>query len=237
VPEEGPPFDAFWNELPALFAWLTGGTEPRVLPVYPFRDGEQLITASLGRLGLLGRSGRPLESIRFAGANRLCIELDYHDEEGTRAIRTIEPYSLRSTAEGHTVLHAERSDGSGHRTYRVDRIVDARVTDTPFTPKYAIELTPGAQQNIPDAKPRTRTTVAQSGTKASRWAQSTSTSARSVESDSDASGGYLGSIRTKISRDRAAPAARAFSSIQSTDSLATTSGTSVSPSPLLADHP
>ena len=53
---------------------------------------------------------------------RLCIELDYRDEDGRRSVRIIEPYSLRRTQAGHIVLHAVRADNQLHRSYRVDRI-------------------------------------------------------------------------------------------------------------------
>lgn len=54
--------------------------------------------------------------------------------------RRIEPYSLRRSSAGRLLLHAERSDGSGHRTYGVDKIEGLRVTTIPFGPRYPIEF-------------------------------------------------------------------------------------------------
>lgn len=73
--------------------------------------------------------------IRFAGANRLCVELAYQG-----STRVIEPYSLRRTADGEVLLQAARADNGESRGYRVDRIQGARVTNRTFTPRYAIEL-------------------------------------------------------------------------------------------------
>lgn len=73
---------------------------------------------------------------------RLCVELDYIDDQGRRSARIIEPYSLRRTLAGNIVLHAVRADSGRHRSYRVDRIQSARATERTFIPRYTIELTP-----------------------------------------------------------------------------------------------
>jgi hypothetical protein len=79
--------------------------------------------------------GVPLETVRFAATNHLCVELTY---DGRR--RVIEPYSLRRSSVGRLLLHAVRSDGGGHRSYGVDKIQALRVTTTPFRPRYPIEF-------------------------------------------------------------------------------------------------
>lgn len=78
-----------------------------------------------------------MEVIRFAAANRLCIELGYD-----RRRRMIEPYSLRRTQDGHLLLHAVKHETGEPRSYRVDRIESATPTGIAFVPKFAIELTP-----------------------------------------------------------------------------------------------
>jgi hypothetical protein len=81
------------------------------------------------------RSRAPLEIIRFAAANHLCVDLTYDG-----SVRRIEPYSLRQTAEGNFVLHASRSDTGEHRSYRVDHMQGASVASQSFTPRYLVEL-------------------------------------------------------------------------------------------------
>ena len=86
----------------------------------------------------------PLEKIRFAAANRLCVALYYKDSH-----RLIEPYSLRRTQAGNILLFAVRHNTDEPRSYRVDRIQGAKVTDTPFIPKHTIELTPSGPISAP----------------------------------------------------------------------------------------
>ena len=98
----------------------------------------------------------PLELIRFAAANRLCVNLTYQDSR-----RLIEPYSLRRTREGNLVLYAVKHLTSDGRSYRVDRIQGATVTKEPFVPRYAIELTPSGPISAP---PTMRRSTGISGT-------------------------------------------------------------------------
>ncbi len=145
-----PPVEAFWSELPALFAWIEEG-RPRPVPAaYPLAAGDIVIRPPAGTLSVPGMvSTAPIEVIRFAASNRLCVELHYTDEQGKRSVRIIEPYSLRRTQAGDIVLHAVRSDNQQHRSYRIDRIRGARATQRPYAPRYAIELTPTGPISAP----------------------------------------------------------------------------------------
>jgi predicted DNA-binding transcriptional regulator YafY len=84
-------------------------------------------------------AGAPIEIIRFAGANRLKILLDYRAESGRRGPRVVEPYSLRRTNDGHLLLYVVNDHGQP-RSYRVDRIVSAVATGETFTPRYLVEF-------------------------------------------------------------------------------------------------
>nr|NDG08418.1 WYL domain-containing protein [Oxalobacteraceae bacterium] len=79
----------------------------------------------------------PLESIRFAAANHLCVNLRYQN-----TWRLIEPYSLRRSLDGNFLLCAVKSESGESRSYRIDRIQGIEVSKTPFNPRYQIELTP-----------------------------------------------------------------------------------------------
>jgi predicted nucleotidyltransferase component of viral defense system len=145
-----PPVDAFWGELPALFAWIEQGRQPAVPAAFPLAPGDVVIRPAAGTISVPGMaSTAPLEVIRFSASNRMCVELDYVDEQGRRAVRTIEPYSLRRTQAGDLILHAVRADSRQHRSYRVDRIRGARTTQQTFTPLYAVELTPTGPISAP----------------------------------------------------------------------------------------
>ena len=92
----------------------------------------------------------PLEIIRFAAANRLCVELEYQDERGQIGTRTIEPYSLRRTSAGDLLLYAVRSEDGQDSSYRVDRIRGARATQRIFVPRYAVELSATGPIHAPE---------------------------------------------------------------------------------------
>ncbi|MEK6569773.1 MAG: nucleotidyl transferase AbiEii/AbiGii toxin family protein, partial [Bacteroidota bacterium] len=138
-----PPFDQFWSELPQVFEWLAGTLAPATL--HPIAVGaDEDVQWTPPHMAQAWGIGVPLETIRFAAANRLCVNLGY---KGT--MRIIEPYSLRSTKDGNLILHAIRVDNREHRAYRVDEIQSAEVTQRGFSPVYAVELTPAGPIHAP----------------------------------------------------------------------------------------
>ena len=132
-----PPVETFWEELPAFFDWLEGGAIPVIPAAYVRAAGEEVIRERTLRLPLSGTAQSYLEIIRFAASNRLCVDLFYNG-----STRRIEPYSLRRTKEGNIILHAHNLDKGEHRSYRVDRIQGAQVTNQTFIPRFEIELAP-----------------------------------------------------------------------------------------------
>ena len=137
-----PSVDAFWDELPAFFEWLVGGVLPVAPAAYANTGGDIVLRDRVLRLPLAGSAQAGVEVIRFAAANHLCIDLDYRKLDGSITHPRIEAYSLRRTAEGNIVLHGYDVNKQGHRSYRVDLIRDARVSNQTFIPRYEIELTP-----------------------------------------------------------------------------------------------
>jgi len=147
-----PPSGGVWDALPEFFSWLDGAAQP-VPAQEPLVPGEQTLRPPVGFLRREGvRGSSYLETIRFAASNRLCVELDYVDEEGHRSVRTIEPYSLRRTSGGDIVLRAVRAvraDNRQSRSYRLDRMRGADVTSRTFVPIYDIELSPADLGSVP----------------------------------------------------------------------------------------
>jgi predicted nucleotidyltransferase component of viral defense system len=141
-----PPVADFWAALPEVFIWIMGGEEvPRPVAITAGAAEVTIRTRELPR-GIPTRTRGPLEIIRFAAANHLCVDLAY--DGGTRRI---EPYSLRETRNGNFVLYATRSDSGEPRSYRIDRIQSASVTNQAFSPRYLIELTTAGALSIPSA--------------------------------------------------------------------------------------
>ena len=138
-----PQFAAFWEVLPELFAWLEGSEEAAALPTAiatePVEDGwaPPATVFSWGQ-------GVAIEPIRFAAANRLCVELGYGG-----SVREIEPYALRRSKAGATLLVAVKTVTRETRTYRIDRIQSVTVSRKPFKPVYEIEIGSGTSLHIP----------------------------------------------------------------------------------------
>jgi predicted nucleotidyltransferase component of viral defense system len=152
-----PPFESFWAELPNLFAWLEGaeGAAP-LAPITADADEDPGWSppATVWTWG----TRAPLEPIRFAAANRLCVELGYHG-----VVRVIEPYSLRRARAGNLLLHAVRADDRGHRSYKVPEITSVRVTTRPFRPVYRVEFSSSGPLATAPARGSWRATPAFSG--------------------------------------------------------------------------
>ncbi len=140
-----PPLEQFLDELERLFDWLEQGTLPEALAPLAIAGDEEPEWSPPPTMATWG-AGIPLETVRFAAVNRVCVELGYQDRR-----RLIEPYSLRRTRAGNLVLHAIRTDTREHRSYRVDRIQSVRATNIPFRPVYAIEFTPTGALLAPQA--------------------------------------------------------------------------------------
>lgn len=145
-----PAFEQFWQELPLVFEWLYGAIEKVAPPSMPLMDKVIDETWHPPIMAQAWHIATPLEKIRFAAANRLCVDLVY---QGTH--RLIEPYSLRRTRDGNLLLYAVKHDTGEDRSYRVDRIQGAEVTKVPFTPRYAVELTATGPISAPPISRRT----------------------------------------------------------------------------------
>lgn len=137
LPKPLPPFPSFWETLPDVFAWLAGERAPAVLQRADRGDLDPSWTAP--RAITSWRRGFPLELIRYAGANRLKVEVDYRAADGRWGPRVIEPYSLRYTRDGNLILFVINDHGL-LRGYRVDRIAGARPTSQTFQPKMLVEF-------------------------------------------------------------------------------------------------
>lgn len=188
-----PPFDTFWRELPTVFDWLEERIEAPVLTVIPAGRGVAL--DSEWRLPPMvrawGADGRSLETIRFAAANHLCVQLDYRKESGERTAPTIEPYSVRRSSAGDLLLFGVKSDTGESRSYRLDRIVAATAMSRSFEPRFAIELTASGPIGAPTtASVRTATLLRPSETARVRPPQRVTTRRTATTGRRSAMAGY-----------------------------------------------
>jgi len=136
-----PPFEQYLKELPNLFNWLEKKSAPAKLASIPFSEIEDNTWSPPPTISSWG-IGIPLESVRFAAVNHLCIEIVYKKEDKNIKHYLIEPYSLRRTKDNNLVLHAIKIDTQEDRTFRIDRIMKIDITTKSFEPKYQIEFSP-----------------------------------------------------------------------------------------------
>ncbi len=132
-----PPFEAFWSQLEDVFAWLSGTRPvpqlPELSPTEPVTDWRP------ARHMTTWHTEAPMERIRFAGANRLKVTIDYSAKDGRSGPRTAEPYSLRVSRNGDLLLFVV-NDRDQLRAYRVDRIRGVMIEPEIFDPRYRVEF-------------------------------------------------------------------------------------------------
>jgi hypothetical protein len=146
-----PPFDSFWGELPDFFTWLNHPETATTVPIpIPFATDESRGASILGT-SVSTPHFHILDRIRFAAVNRVCIELDYRTDDGKRKTYLIEPYSLRRTIAGNIILRAvvvPATDSSVSLSFRVDRMIAAKITEQAFIPRHAIDFIPTGPLNM-----------------------------------------------------------------------------------------
>src|SRR5947209_3702930 len=76
------PVDSFWDELPAIFEWLNGGVAIELPAAPPAIAAGAVVRERIVAGGFGANALSSIEAVRFAGANRLIVELDYVDREG-----------------------------------------------------------------------------------------------------------------------------------------------------------
>jgi predicted nucleotidyltransferase component of viral defense system len=157
-----PPIDDVLTRLADALAWLGAAPAPAEPAVASGRPGEELVAPA----GVTYWGGRvPVESLRFAGANRLRVAFEYHGKS-----RIAEPYSLRRAPSGKLLLYAWERGGSNIKSFDVAEIVGLRPTTESFIPRFRVELTTTAPLRIaPTApKPTSADSGRRSGTRSKR---------------------------------------------------------------------
>jgi predicted nucleotidyltransferase component of viral defense system len=136
-----PPLESLWAQLPEYFDWLEG--QPiAVLPQIQETEASDPAWQPPATLVLPSAWGisAPIEAIRFAGANRLLIELTYLPQKGRPGVRLVEPYSFRRSQQGHLLFYGRNIERRRISAYRFDRIRDVKVTTRPYAPWWRVEF-------------------------------------------------------------------------------------------------
>lgn len=137
------PLNPLLQRLEELLKWIEVSAAPPAVAMAAVplgRNEEVFAPAGLRYWG----AGLPLETIRFAGANRLILEFGY---KGRR--RLVEPYSLRRATTGNLLLYAWEQASAHMKAFNVANMHDVRTTRTPFTPRYRVEFVAAGPLSIP----------------------------------------------------------------------------------------
>lgn len=133
-----PPREQFWKELPNLFNWLHGNLNKDLKELIPLPIHENIdFLWQPSNMIQAWHMKIPCELIRYAGANHLCVVIEY---EGKRSL--IEPYDIKRTQTEKFLLIAIIHDTEEWHSYHIDRIQKIELTQISFEPTWQITLTP-----------------------------------------------------------------------------------------------
>jgi predicted nucleotidyltransferase component of viral defense system len=140
-----PPVEAFLDDFPdALRWWMEKQAVPLLSPIESRSANEVVLPKNLFRgLGAgyrVDATSAALETIRYAAHNQLLVRFTYRGVE-----RLLEPYSLRQPATGNILLYAHEIQrgggaGGGTKSFHIAGIINPEIMQTPFRPRYLIEL-------------------------------------------------------------------------------------------------
>lgn len=134
-----PPFEEYWKELSNLFSWIEGKYTAPILEPIKTSEGDRSLSHPVGEtLELIRR--KPVEALRFAAINHMCVELKYRKNGVQLNNYLIQPYSLRHSKEGKILVYAVKATTGEIRAFRIDWIQNINLTSTPFIPLYRIEF-------------------------------------------------------------------------------------------------
>lgn len=130
--------DHFWHELPSMMTWLHGDNSKLIrTPISP--PANEDINSSWQPPSMIQAWNLPipLELIRYAGANLLCVKVDYQGEA-----HLIEPYDLKKNHDNTLILIAINHDTNELCSLHIKLIQKVQITQISFLPQYLISLTP-----------------------------------------------------------------------------------------------
>ena len=136
-----PTVDGILERLPGALAWLRRVGDYGVEKVAPSVPALVPVASGTGEVPLarepftLWRAGAPLETVRFAAANRLLVQFVYSGK-----LRTVEPYSLRKSNPGNILLYAWETESGRIKAFDVKKMTVLKAMTRTFVPRYKIEL-------------------------------------------------------------------------------------------------
>ncbi len=125
-----PPIESFWDDLEPFFDWLEGKEDRQVemLDV----DGEIF---QPGEIANASSMDSVIHKIQFAAANRVCVNLVYHNKS-----RTVEPLSFRTSSEGNRLFYGHEREDGHPKAFTLSKIQGVTITNEPYTENYPVEI-------------------------------------------------------------------------------------------------
>lgn len=130
--------EQFWQDLSGMFEWLHGDSSKLIRTPTP-SPSNQDIDLSWQPPNMTQAWGLtiPLELIRYAGANHLCVKINYKNET-----YLIESYDLKKIKNGKLILIAINHDTNELCSFQIELIEKIDISQISFVPQYLVSLTP-----------------------------------------------------------------------------------------------
>lgn len=143
-----PTLESFWVDLEPFFDWLKSNLQEEKVVAFGSADEEVF---QPGRVVNAFNINAVLQRIQFAAANRVCIELTYHNK-----VRTLEPLSFRRAKNGNRLFYGYERNEAKVKAYSLDKIQGVQITNDAYVEKsYPVEISSSGTISMPPIR-RTR---------------------------------------------------------------------------------
>lgn len=138
-----PPLESFWDQLQPFFLWLQSQLKEHQLPKSSVITGQSFQVGQL-QGGFRGDIS-DLNKIQFAAANRLCINLHYHNRT-----RTVEPLSFRiNTQNGNQLFYGFERNAGHVKCYSIAKFQSVEITGESYIEQYPVEISASGPIQMP----------------------------------------------------------------------------------------
>ena len=140
-----PPLESFWIDLDPFFQWIEGSLIEQQLVSLSELDGEIF---QPDRISSAYSINAVIHKIQFAAANRVCIELQYHNKT-----RIIEPLSFRQAKSGNKVFYGFEKDRDSPKSFSLSKIQAVTITNLSYRERqYPIEINASGHIMMPPVR-------------------------------------------------------------------------------------
>lgn len=128
-----PPLESFWEELNPFFSWLEGNVQEKHFVEISHKD-EEIFQPR--RIESISSVDAITHKIQFAAANRVCVEIVYHDKA-----RIVEPLSFRISKDQNKLFYGYERDADRVKSYTIPKIQSISILNLPYKERdYPVEI-------------------------------------------------------------------------------------------------